>query len=172
MVSVDESRSGAGLRGGVCPAPDDGVVLDGVRGGRGARSVVLIDVDPTGAVPVYEQIRSQLAEMIRTGALPAGFRLAPIRQLAADLALAPGTVARVYRELEADGLVVSRVRHGTVVAELARQARTDPQQVLADSARTYTAVAARLGLTLEDAIGIVRDQWTAAGTGPVAPDGR
>jgi DNA-binding transcriptional regulator YhcF (GntR family) len=132
---------------------------------------VLIDVDPTGPVPVYEQVRSQLAEMIRTGALPAGFRLAPIRQLAADLALAPGTVARVYRELEADGLVVSRVRHGTVVAELSRQARTDTQQVLADSARTYAAVAARLGLTLEDALGVVRDQWSVAGQGSVAPDG-
>lgn len=171
MVSVHESRSGAGLRGGVVPAAGSGEVLLRVRRGPGVRFVVLIDVDPTGPVPVYEQVRSQLAEMIRTGALPAGFRLAPIRQLAADLALAPGTVARVYRELEADGLVVSRVRHGTVVAELSRQARTDTQQVLADSARTYAAVAARLGLTLEDALGVVRDQWSVAGQGSVAPDG-
>ena len=64
---------------------------------------MIIDVDPSGAVPVYEQVRTQLAEMIVTGALPQGFRLPTIRQLAADLALAPGTIARVYRELEAEG---------------------------------------------------------------------
>ena len=77
---------------------------------------MILDVDPASPVPAYEQVRSQLAEMILAGALPAGHRLPPIRQLAADLGLAPGTVGRVYQELEASGLVISRVRHGTTVA--------------------------------------------------------
>ncbi|HHU09009.1 MAG TPA: GntR family transcriptional regulator [Intrasporangiaceae bacterium] len=122
---------------------------------------MIIDVDPSSAVPVFEQVRSQLADMIRTGVLPAGFRLAPIRQLAADLALAPGTVARVYRELESEGLVVSRVRHGTVVADLSAAESVDSDEVLAGSARTYAATAARLGHTVEDAIDAVRAQWAA-----------
>lgn len=121
---------------------------------------MIIDVDQTSAVPAYEQVRAQLAEMILTGVLPAGFRLAPIRQLAADLALAPGTVARVYRELEHEGLVVSRVRHGTVVAEQAT-APSDPEEVLLGPSRTYAATAARLGLTLDAALAAVRTQWHA-----------
>ena len=76
---------------------------------------MIIDVDPASPVPAFEQVRAQLAQMIASGVLPEGHRLPPIRQLAADLALAPGTVARVYRELEHDGLIKSRVRHGTVV---------------------------------------------------------
>jgi GntR family transcriptional regulator len=126
---------------------------------------VIIDVDPASPVPAYEQVRSQLADMIRTGALPAGYRLAPIRQLAADLALAPGTVARVYRELEAGGLVTSRVRHGTVVADLGAGERMDPRQAVAQPARTYAALAARLGLTVEDALAAVREEWDVDVTG-------
>jgi DNA-binding transcriptional regulator YhcF (GntR family) len=39
-----------------------------------------------------------------------------VRQLASDLDLAPNTVARAYRELEQDGLLVTRGRRGTFVA--------------------------------------------------------
>jgi GntR family transcriptional regulator len=49
--------------------------------------------------------------------LPARTRLPTIQQLANDLQLAPGTVARAYKELEREGLVVSRRRKGTVVAD-------------------------------------------------------
>ena len=45
-----------------------------------------------------------------------GTRLPPVRQLAADLSLAAGTVARTYRELEKSGLVRTRRGAGTTVA--------------------------------------------------------
>lgn len=38
-----------------------------------------------------------------------------MRRLAADLSLAPNTVARTYRELEAAGVVETRGRNGTIV---------------------------------------------------------
>lgn len=76
-----------------------------------------ITVDLKSAVPPFEQVRSQLASLITSGALAPGARLPSVRDLAADLGLAVGTVARAYRELEASGLVVSRRRTGTVVAE-------------------------------------------------------
>jgi DNA-binding transcriptional regulator YhcF (GntR family) len=77
---------------------------------------MIIEVDPASPTPPYEQIRAQIATMVEAGALPAGTQLPTIRQLAADLGLAANTVARAYRELEVQGLVVSRVRHGTTVA--------------------------------------------------------
>ncbi|MGX6602097.1 GntR family transcriptional regulator [Micromonosporaceae bacterium Da 78-11] len=76
--------------------------------------LVVVTADPT---PPYEQLRRQLAELIRAGSLPAGSRLPPLRQLAGDLGLAVGTVARTYRELETAGLIVSRRGGGTRVAE-------------------------------------------------------
>lgn len=77
-----------------------------------AQSLRVDSRDPT---PPYEQLRRQLAELIGAGQLAPGDRLPPLRQLAADLGLAVGTVARTYRELEAGGLVVSRRGAGTRV---------------------------------------------------------
>lgn len=70
------------------------------------------DSDPT---PPFEQLRRQLDEMIRSGSVVDGQRLPPVRQLAADLSLAAGTVARAYAELEKGGLVLSRRGAGTRV---------------------------------------------------------
>ncbi len=69
--------------------------------------------DPT---PPYEQLRRQLAALIGDGSLHAGDRLPALRQLAGDLGLAVGTVARTYRELESAGLVASRRGGGTRIA--------------------------------------------------------
>lgn len=85
-----------------------------------------ITVDLSSPVPPYEQIRSQVTALVQGGVLPAGARLPTIRALAADLGVAAGTVARAYTELEAAGLVTSRRRTGTVVAERAAGPSDDP----------------------------------------------
>ena len=76
-----------------------------------------IQVDLASPVPPYEQIRSQVRKLASTGALAPGDRLPTIRALASDLGVAPGTVARAYKELEADGTVTALRRRGTVVAQ-------------------------------------------------------
>lgn len=78
-----------------------------------------INIDLSSAVPPYDQIRSQIASLISLGELVPGSKLPTVRALATDLAVASGTVARAYKELEAAGLVSSRRRAGTVVNELA-----------------------------------------------------
>jgi len=81
--------------------------------------VTELRVDLTAATPVYEQIRAQLAALVAVGALSPGERLPASRDLARDLGVAVGTAQRAYRELEAAGVVHSRRRTGTVVAESA-----------------------------------------------------
>lgn len=73
-------------------------------------------LDPASTTPPYEQLRMLLLERMQQGVLAAGSRLPPVRQLAEQLDLAPGTVARAYKELEAAGAVETRGRNGTVVA--------------------------------------------------------
>lgn len=75
-----------------------------------------VRIDPADPTPPYEQLRRQLSTLIVAGALAEGTRLAPVRSLAADLALATGTVARAYRELESEGLVTTARGAGTRVA--------------------------------------------------------
>ena len=105
-----------------------------------------VGVDPRSPVPVFHQLRQQVAALVDTGALPAGARLPSVRQLAEDLGLAAGTVARAYRELEQDGIVESRRRTGTTVA--AGRAAADP---LADAVRALVAAARATG-TPDDAV--------------------
>lgn len=111
-----------------------------------------VTVDVTSGVPPYEQIRTQVASLIATGALPAGSRLPTVRDLATDLGVAVGTVARAYRELEAEGLVTSRRRTGTVVAPGGTLGDAPVQAAVA----TLVAAARRSGLPDDDVLALVR----------------
>lgn len=112
----------------------------------------VITIDVTSAVPPYEQIRTQIASLIATGTLPAGSQLPTVRDLAADLGVAVGTVARAYRELEAGGHVVSRRRTGTVVAPGATRGDA-PVHAAVDA---LVAAARRSGLADDDVLALVR----------------
>jgi GntR family transcriptional regulator len=107
---------------------------------------VILRVDPASAVPPYEQIRSQLTSMIEGGALRAGRRLPTIRQLAADLGLAGGTVARAYRELELAGLLESRGRHGSFVSDRPPLSSEDRERALIEAASAFATQAAQAGV--------------------------
>jgi GntR family transcriptional regulator len=107
---------------------------------------MILRVDTASAVPPYEQIRSQIATMIATGILPVGQRLPTIRQLAADLGLAGGTIARAYRELEQAGLIRSRGRHGTFVLERPLDPHPDRERALVEAASMFAAQAAQAGV--------------------------
>ena len=90
-----------------------------------------ITLDLDSALPPYEQIRAQVAALISLGELAAGAKLPTVRALATDLGIAAGTVARAYKELEAEGLISSRRRAGTVVNDVAVQQVFDEDLVQA-----------------------------------------
>lgn len=114
---------------------------------------VTIDlVDPT---PPFEQVRRQLTTLIETGQLVTGDRLPSVRQLAADLGLATGTVARAYKELEGSGLVTTRRGGGTRVADRPSAASNAATSLLEDAAREYLARAQTLGAGPDRAIQVV-----------------
>lgn len=66
-------------------------------------------------VPLGVQLKTQLKYLINTMQLPGGAMLPPIRNLARELNLSPGTVAQVYRELQLEGLVRGEQGRGTFV---------------------------------------------------------
>lgn len=120
-------------------------------------------VDLKGRAPVYEQIRTQLAGYIRTGALGPGDKLPTVRGLAADLGIAVNTVARAYTELEAGGLVETRRRAGTVVKAIGGPAI--PADVVTAADRLADAAqAARL--TDELTLDVLRAALRRLGPGP------
>jgi DNA-binding transcriptional regulator YhcF (GntR family) len=115
---------------------------------------VILEIDPRSPVPPYEQVRQSVTALVLGGRLGRGDRLPSIRQLANDLGIAGGTVARAYRELESDGVVTTHGRHGTVVQGPPRRAA--PPADLLDAAHSYARRAARSGASLEEAITALR----------------
>lgn len=109
--------------------------------------------DPSAPEPPFEQLRAQIAGRAATGELAPGTRLPTVRALAAEVGLAVNTVARVYRELEADGVVVTEGRRGTFVAPSA--AAGDATAAAAE----YVTVARRVGLRLAEAQRLVERAW-------------
>ena len=113
---------------------------------------MILRVDPSSAVPVYEQLRSQLATMARSGALPARAPLPTIRQLAADLGIAKGTVSKAYDALVREGVIVSDGRRGTSIAPRRPPlANRERERQLAEAAEQYAIATVQLGTPIEEA---------------------
>ncbi|WP_371101981.1 GntR family transcriptional regulator [Streptomyces sp. PU_AKi4] len=108
--------------------------------------------------PPYEQVRAQISEQARSGALPVGYRLPTVRGLAETLGLAANTVAKAYRALEADGVIETRGRNGTLIAAAGEAAERE----VASAAQDFASRARRLGRSEEEALAAVRDALRAA----------
>lgn len=106
-----------------------------------------VRADPHASRPLFDQLRSQIIDGIRSGRLSPGTRLPTVRELAGNLGMAVNTVARAYRELEAAGILETRGRFGTFVA------RTDPaDEAMATAAHTYATTAKALGVDKDEAL--------------------
>jgi GntR family transcriptional regulator len=78
---------------------------------------VNIAIHASSPEPVYEQIVRQIHDAVKTGRLEPGTPLPPVRQLAGDLSLNRNTVARAYKILEDQGVILTAGRKGTFVRQ-------------------------------------------------------
>ena len=76
-----------------------------------------IRVTENDGTPIYAQIVRQVKFLVASGRLSEGERLPSVRRLAEQLLVNPNTVARAYRDLEAEDVVVARRGAGVFVAE-------------------------------------------------------
>jgi DNA-binding transcriptional regulator YhcF (GntR family) len=119
-------------------------------------------IDTSSATAPFEQVRTQIAAAVAAGQLSAGTKLPTVRALAADLGLATNTVARAYRELEADAVIATHGRRGTFIRSEVLDEKTDHQGA-ADLARAaaadYVHTVRRLGLNSQEASRLVENTW-------------
>ena len=123
----------------------------------------MFTVDPRSGVPLYLQLIEQVKRAVALGTLVAGEQLPTVKALAVDLTINPNTVARVYRELERDGVIETSPGRGSFVrangAPTARRTADDvAERSLADAVRE--ARSHGLGRSeLESLIRRVVDRW-------------
>jgi len=125
------------------------------------------NVDVASRTPIYRQLAEQIRSAIARGRLKADERLPSVRDLSRRLVINPNTVAKVYTELERDGVLVTRHGLGVFVAQpgsdLTRKARRERLTALLD---VFFTEAVLLGFTADDVRELVQDrigqvQWQA-----------
>ena len=118
------------------------------------------DVDTRSPTPIYAQLDRAIRASIATGALQPGMQLPTVRQLAVDLAVNANTVAKVYAQLERDGILETRRGVGTFVRDTPtpQAARAHRERDLRDLIRRFVGDAAMLGFTLPELIDQLRHE--------------
>lgn len=123
-------------------------------------------IDPTSRLPIYRQLGEQIREAVARGRLRPGEQLPSVRDLSRTLVVNPNTVARVYTELEREGVIHTRQGLGAFVAEpkaeLTKRARKERLDELLDR---FLTEAVYLGLSAEEVVAAVAEragqfQWS------------
>ena len=123
-------------------------------------------VSPQDGAPLYVQIVNQIKYLVASGSLQTGDEVLPIRVLAEQLVINPNTVARAYRELETEGVLVTRRGAGTYVSDRGSPlARRERVRILSEHADALLVAARQLGFGLEETLEAVRDRAKALDMG-------
>ena len=113
---------------------------------------MLIRVDASSGVPLFEQVAASIRTDMAAGRLRPGDRLPSARDVAASLGMNLHTVLRAYQALREEGLVDMRRGRGAVVAPGA----TALTGLLVDI-HDLGVRAAALGITPDALASLVRD---------------
>src|SRR5438034_9009337 len=112
-------------------------------------SMIEFHLDQRSGVATYLQIVQQTREALRLGLLDVGDQLPTVREVVASLAINPNTVAKAYRELEREGLVIAQQGRGTFVASTLASPSLEYHQTLRRELEEWLSAAERAGLDEE-----------------------
>ncbi len=118
----------------------------------------MFPINPKDPTPIYAQLERAIRLAIATGRLEFGDRLPTVRQLAVDLRINANTVAKVYKELEREGVLETQRGVGTFVADLQDQGTSNTQRArhLTMLGDRFLAEARTLGFTAREAVESLR----------------
>ena len=126
---------------------------------------MLIHINPSNGIPIYDQVVRQIKFALAAGALRKGELIPSVRELARQLAINPNTVARAYRQLQDEGMLTSLRGTGLQVADGAeRQCRSDRTQLIRDRIRDVLQEARRSGLDADEVRQLVEREMKSWGT--------
>ena len=110
-----------------------------------------IIISNSGGKPIYEQITSQIKNMILTGALKEGDALPSMRLLAKELRISVITTKRAYDDLERDGFIESFTGKGSFVAKKNMELVREEQLKIAEShLKNAVETAKSSGISVEE----------------------
>lgn len=115
-----------------------------------------IIISSNSSKPIYEQITSQMKEMIMSGELQTGDPLPSMRSLARTIHVSVITVQKAYEDLQRDGFIETTVGRGSFVAAQNRDFIQEEQQKKIEEHLAIAAETARIsGIKLEKLIELI-----------------
>jgi GntR family transcriptional regulator len=117
--------------------------------------VIEFHLDPQSGVATYLQIVRQVKDALRLGTLDVGDQLPTVREVVANLAVNPNTVAKAYRDLEREGLVIAQQGRGTFIASTLAHASLQHHAELRQELERWLESAQRAGLDEESIRAII-----------------
>ena len=125
---------------------------------RDKGAAIRLNLDHKSEIPIFVQLKGQLRYAIQSGQLEPGNQLSTMRELAVELGIDANTVARVYRELEEEGLIERQQGRGTFVKSDARPKeepfdRSQAETVLSSAADLLKG----MNLTRAEVANLLRD---------------
>jgi GntR family transcriptional regulator len=120
---------------------------------------MLISIDYSSHVPIFEQIVDQVIFNIAAGGLDAGALIPSVRDLGGQLMVHPNTVAKAYQKLERLGVVEARRGCGMEVTADARKiCQTERRERIGERIRAALREAVSSGLSAEEIRRLVEDE--------------
>ncbi len=124
---------------------------------------MILQIQPDGPLPIYEQIVAQVTFAIAAGTLQPGDAIPSVRDLGHDLVVNPNTVMRAYQKLESDGILAGRRGRPMEVTPhapaLCRQQRV---RIIRERIRGALREAVFSGLATEEIKKVVEEELTLA----------
>ena len=121
---------------------------------------MLININFRDSRPIYEQVKTALRKLIVSGAMSPDEKLPSVRELAAQLVINPNTIQRAYRELEAEGYIISIPGKGSY-ANLSAQVDEGRKKELLASLDEIVTELLFLGVTVDELDGRIRQKEAA-----------
>jgi GntR family transcriptional regulator len=112
---------------------------------------MFMHVDPSNGIAIYDQIVRQVKFAVASEALKPGNLVPSVREMARDLTVNPNTVARAYRELQADNVLQPLRGTGLEVTAAAfKKCRDDRTALIRGRLRSVLEEARQSGLSADD----------------------
>ena len=118
-----------------------------------------IHVTTADGTPYYVQVVSQVKFLVASGRLEPGQQLPPVRKLAEQLTLNPNTIARAYRELEAEGVVTSKRGSGVFVASgVSPLSKREKTRILTERIDALLATSRQMNVDIDSLVKLVQQR--------------
>lgn len=119
---------------------------------------VPFSIDPDNPIAVYVQIENQIKFGIVSGLFPPGHALPSVREMSQRLQINPNTVTKAYRDLELQGVVVTRRGVGVSITNNAlRVCKAETLQMVREHLQDAVAECVAVGMSGADIRKLVKE---------------